>query len=75
MLNDRIPFAVNYIFKVKLVRSASRYVMIGIVDIAKQKAASTSYSSSNAIAYYCANGYRYPNMAVEGAGVSVGETA
>lgn len=75
IINDKIPFAVNYTFKVKVIKTTSRYIMVGVIDSVKQKAASTSYSSSQAVAYYFANAYRYPNMGVEGAGVSAGETA
>ena len=49
--------------------------MIGVADITKQRNAVTSYNSSNAVAYYCTNGYRYPNMAVEGTGVNVNAIA
>lgn len=46
--------------------------MVGVVDITKQKAATNSYGSSNAVAYYFTNGYKYPNMGVEGAGAAQG---
>lgn len=47
--------------------------MIGVTDITKQKAAQRSYDSSNAVAYYCQNGYRYPNMGNEGAAINQGD--
>lgn len=46
--------------------------MVGVIDITKQKTATTSYSTNNAVAYYLSNGNRYPNMGVEGAGASQG---
>ena len=38
--------------------------MIGSLDVSKQKSATTSYGSNNAVAYYCNNGYRYPGLGV-----------
>ena len=44
--------------------------MIGVADIKNQKAVQSSYGSGNAVAYYCHNGQRYPNMGGEGPGGS-----
>ena len=49
--------------------------MIGLVDVLKQKSATTSYNSNNAVAYYCNKGNKYPGFECEGGGVSQGETA
>jgi hypothetical protein len=42
--------------------------MIGVADIKNQKAAQSSYGSGNAVAYYCYDGSKYPNMVMEGSG-------
>ena len=47
--------------------------MLGVTDITKQKAAQRSHDSSNAVAYYCQNGYKYPNMGNEGAAINQGD--
>ena len=49
--------------------------MIGLIDVLKQKSATTSYGSNNAVAYYCSNGNKYPALGAQGGGVSQGETA
>jgi ABC-type amino acid transport system permease subunit len=72
LVNEIIPFTQNYTFKIKIIKTTSKYIMVGVVDITKQKAATNSYGSSNAVAYYFTNGYKYPNMGVEGAGAAQG---
>ena len=63
LVNEIIPFTQNYTFKIKIIKTTSKYIMVGVVDITKQKAATNSYVT---------NGYKYPNMGVEGAGAAQG---
>ena len=49
---------------------AYKDIMIGVADIKNQKTAQSSHNSGNAVAYYCFNGQRYPNMGNEGPGGS-----
>ena len=65
----------NFTFRIKIIKTKSKYIMIGVLDVLKQKSATTSYNSKNAVAYYCNNGNKYPALETQGGGVSQGETA
>lgn len=64
IINEKIPFNTNYILKIKIVKTQLRYIMVGAVDIQKQKGAANSHQSNNAVAYYILNGNKYPNMGI-----------
>ena len=70
LINRIIQYSQPFKFKVKIAKTAHKYIVIGVADIKNQKAAQSSYGSGNAVAYYCNNGNRFPNMGVEGPGGS-----
>lgn len=62
MFNKPILAKQSVKFRLKLVQTANRSIVIGVTDYLKNKEARYSYGSSNGqyLCYYGSNGYRYP---------------
>ena len=60
-------------FKLRVTKTQSRHIMIGVVDYAKQKDQRNSYGTGNALCYYGINGQKYPEGAQEGDGFKEGD--
>ena len=67
LINHQIPHNTIYTYRVRLVKSASKNIILGVTDLNKAKSAQHSHGLEHAVMYYCNNGYRYPNMEAEGA--------
>ena len=61
-------------FKIRIVKSTTKNLMIGICDVGKQINSRSSYSSNNAYLFYGpGSGYKYPGSVLEGKGYQVGD--
>ena len=65
-------YQIWYSIKVKIVYTADRRIMVGVLDYSKQKDKRTSYGSGNAVCYHGNDAYKYGPNSYEGAGFSVG---
>lgn len=57
-----------YRFKVRILKTTGRNLMIGITDVKTQKNNRSSYSSGCSHAYYGPGGYIYPGSKTSGSG-------
>lgn len=62
LIDDEIPCSKIYTYKIRLVQIQSRNIMIGVIDRKQQKNSRSAYSIKDAVAYYAANGTKYPNF-------------
>lgn len=67
LFNKYIPLT-DYSFKIKIVKTASRTFMIGVVDYNKQRDQRSSYGSGHANCYYSSGCCKYPGGGGEGSG-------
>lgn len=58
----------TYKFKVRILKTTGRNLMIGITDLKSQKNNRSSYSSGSSYAYYGPGGYIYPGSKTSGSG-------
>jgi hypothetical protein len=67
-----VPYNAIFTFKIKIIKTKGKFIMIGVVDEPKQRNQRYSYNSSNAVCYYRGNGYKCPSSINEGNGFSEG---
>jgi hypothetical protein len=56
-----VPYNAIFTFKIKIIKTKNKYIMVGVVDEPKQRNQRNSYSSNNAVCYYGINGCKYPS--------------
>ena len=61
MFNKFIPFNGNFVFKIKVTKSAGKAFMIGVIDYQQRKDQRSSYNSGHAVCYYSAGNCKYPS--------------
>jgi hypothetical protein len=72
IFNDFVPANRIYSFKIKIIKTKNRQIIIGIIDESKQINQRSSHESKNAICYYGWNGRKYPSELNEGGGFKQG---
>ena len=65
-----MPLNAIFTFKIKIIKTKNRNILIGVVDETKQKNQRYSCNSNNAACYYGYEGYKYPSRRFEGGGFS-----
>ncbi len=54
-----MPYHSIFAFKIKIIKTKDKNIMIGVVDEPKQRNQRQSYDSNNAVCYY-GKGYKWP---------------
>ncbi len=67
-----MPYNVILTFKIKIIKTKSKLIMIGVVDEPKQRKKRYSCNSNNAVCYNGYDGGKYPSDGKEGNGFSEG---
>jgi hypothetical protein len=67
-----VPYNAIFTFKIKIIKTKNKDIMIGVVDEPKQRNQRNSYNSNNAVCYYGIYGRKYPSSIIEGNGFSGG---
>ncbi len=67
-----MPYNAIFTFKIKIIKTIIKGIMIGVVDELKQRNQRSSYNSNNAVCYYGYDGSKYPSGGNEGNGFSQG---
>jgi hypothetical protein len=67
-----VPYNAIFTFKIKVIKTKRKYIMIGVVDEPKQRNQRCSFNSNNAACYFGYNGNKYPSVVKEGNGFSQG---
>ncbi len=66
-----MPYNAIFTFKIKIIKTKNKAIMIGVVDEPKQRNQRYSYNSNNAVCYY-GKGAKWPSGGSEGNGFSEG---
>jgi hypothetical protein len=64
-----VPYNAIFIFKIKIINTKNKYIIIGVVDEPKQRNQRYSFNSDNAVCY-SGYGYKSPSQVIEGNGFS-----
>ncbi len=67
-----MPYNAIFTFKIKIIKTQYKDIMIGVVDEPKQKNQRKSSNSNNAICYHGLLGRKYPEDRIEGTGFRTG---
>jgi hypothetical protein len=67
-----VPYNAIFTFKIKIIKTKNKDIMIGVVDEPKQRNQRYSYDSNNAVCYYGYGAYKCPSGGYEGNGFSEG---
>ncbi len=67
-----MPYNAIFTFKIKIIKTQYKNIMIGIVDEPKQRNERFSSNSNNAVCYVGWCGNKYPSFVTEGSGFSEG---
>ncbi len=67
-----MPYNAIFTFKIKIIKTKNKRIIIGVVDEPKQRNQRYSWDSNNAVCYYGYSGYKYPSGVEEGNGFSEG---
>ena len=67
-----MPYNKIFTFKIKIIKTKSKYILIGVVDEPKQRNQRYSRNSNNVVGYNGKYGYKYPSGLKEGNGFSEG---
>ena len=67
-----MPYNAIFTFKIKIIKTNGKCIMIGVVDEPKQRNQRYSYDSNNAVCYYGCTGRKYPSLVKEGNGFNEG---
>ena len=67
-----MPYDAILTFKIKIIKSKYKNIMIGVVDEPKQRNQRTSWNSNNAVGYHGESGNKFPSGGIEGNGFSEG---
>jgi hypothetical protein len=67
-----VPYNAIFTFKIKIIKTKNKCILIGVVDEPKQRNERYSNNSNNAVCYYGCNGKKFPSGVKEGNGFSEG---
>ncbi len=67
-----MPYNKIFSFKIKIMKTINKRIMIGVVDEPKQRNQRSSSCSTNAVCYSGYTGKKFPSGGIEGNGFSEG---
>ncbi len=67
-----MPYNAIFTFKIKIIKTKNKAIMVGVVDEKKQRNQRYSYKSNNAVCYVGNTGNKYPSGGNEVDGFSEG---
>ncbi len=67
-----MPYDAIFTFKIKIIKTKYKNIMIGVVDEPKQRNQRFSKNSNNAVCYYGCTGRKYPSCVKESIGFREG---